>query len=86
MKRRLRELLETLVEYEVMQLRLKKLYGEVYYEDKVIYLNKDCRIKTKVDTLLHEALHAYYQKNGEDVTEKRVLHETGVLMRWLYDR
>lgn len=95
MKERLVEILEVLATYNVGQTPLtyktkggatKKLYGDSSLEPRLIRINSEGRRpKTNLDTLIHEAIHAYnFVKTGDGGKESDVREETHDIMEWLY--
>lgn len=53
-----------------------RYYGQTYYSEQKIYLDKDLHIEQKKQTLLHELMHCYIGcylfQNSRDYTEEEL--------------
>ena len=83
---KIQNLLEIIVQHDVLLRQLHgRIDGDVDYERMRIRIDPRQTIVQRIDTLIHEALHAYYRDQGSDVCEQRILRETTQIMRILYD-
>jgi len=83
----LKDVLELIVQYDVRQrerMPRKNIAGFIDSGKMEILIRRKQSVMQKVDTLIHEAIHAYYFDRGVNVSEEKVEEDTRRLMRELY--
>ena len=79
------DLLEIIVQHDVLLRQIPgRLDGDIDYEKMRIRIDPRQTMVKRVDTLIHEALHAYHVDLGSDTCEQTILRETTQIMRQLY--
>jgi len=83
---RIIDLLKVLVNYEVVHTEFPQSFGLLGLTDEKerrIYIEKRQIEREKLDTLIHELIHAYYFSLNKNISEKRVIRETSRLIQYL---
>lgn len=83
---RLVDLLEIIATSEVKQKRKSDCYGEIDYSNLSIHIDPRQTAREKVNTLLHEAIHAYYTSNRTKQSENQIIRDAERITRRLYER
>jgi len=86
MRPTLKDVLEMVAQYEVHQRDLSRTrnLGDVETDRQRIRIHKHLSLREKLNTLIHEALHAYYFDMGHRHSERTVVRDTNRLMREIY--
>ena len=45
--------------YDGKPIKVGKYFGQTYFDEQIIYIDKDLHIEQKKQTLLHELMHCY---------------------------
>jgi len=90
MKPTLRDLLELAVQYDIKladrmpQAKGGRVLGYIVPHKMEIKIRKKQPIRQRVDTLIHELTHAFYDDRNYKATEDEVEEATADLMREMY--
>ena len=82
---RVQDVLEIIAQYSTGFKRMNNKFGEVIYDDMRIWIHLDLTAKEKLDTLIHEGVHAWYHSRGMTQTEKKVTNDTKRIMGEWYE-
>ena len=86
----IKDLLSIIAQYEVVHKELSRTqkvitHGEVDFYEMKIYIDPRQTNRDMLSTLIHEAIHVYYNDYGIDPSEKKVISEERRIMNKLYD-
>jgi len=87
MKPTLKDIVELIAQYDVRQMERmprKNIAGYIDSGKMEILIRRKQSVMQKVDTLIHEAIHAYYFDRGVNISEEKVIEDTKRLMKNLY--